>query len=251
MQLYDISFSTPAENILFDEVLLRLAEEQGAAPVVRFWEAHAPFIVLGRTGKVEDDLKGDEIKAAGLNVLRRASGGGTVVQGKGCLNFAVVLSKAVHPELADIRKSYRFILEKIIQALKLVGVDAVFRPICDLAVVVPEKDSTVAAEKKISGNAQHRGKRHILHHGTILYDFDLSLIEKFLKMPREIPEYRRGRSHLDFLCNIDVPPVAIKAAIKKTFEVDAEHQALNFAQQECLKQFLTNTPQWDLQVDVD
>ena len=91
MLLKDISFPTPEVNILFDEVLLFLAEKGQAGEVLRFWESPVPFIVLGRTGKEEDDIYLQKAKEHHIPVLRRASGGGTVLQGKGCLNYSLVL----------------------------------------------------------------------------------------------------------------------------------------------------------------
>ena len=228
----DISFSTPAENILFDDVLLHLAEQGSSPEVLRFWESSEIFIVLGRTGKWEEDVYVDCVCKENIPVLRRSSGGGTVVQGKGCLNFTLVLSKKHHPDIPDLRKSYRFILGKITDALALLGVPAVFKPISDLAVV--------DGEKKFSGNAQHRGRNFILHHGTILYDFDLPLIEKFLKMPRDVPEYRRNRSHLEFVTNIGLKAVVIKEAIQKIFNVRGQEHSLNARESESLKNFLKN-----------
>ena len=56
---------------------------------------------------------------------------------------------------------------------------------------------------KFSGNAQRRLKHAILFHGTILYNFNLSLITKYLKEPPIQPKYRRHRHHNEFVRNID------------------------------------------------
>jgi len=81
--------------------------------------------------------------------------------------------------------------------------------------------------KKFSGNAQHRRRNHILHHGTILYDFDLSLIEKYLPLPPQIPDYRRGRRHIEFVTNIAKRPEDIKQSIKGVFPVTESVNFLN------------------------
>ncbi len=230
MLLKDLSFLTPEENILFDEVLLHLAEQGSIQEVLRFWESQKIFIVLGRTGKLHEDVYMERARQEHVPVLRRSSGGGTVVQGPGCLNFTLILSKKHHPDIQDLRKSYIFILEKMIDAFALLHVPAVFKPVCDLALV--------DGEKKFSGNAQHRGRHYILHHGTILYDFDLSVIEKFLKVPKEVPEYRQGRSHRDFVTNIGVTKEAIKEAVQKIFNVNREENFLGSRENECLQRFI-------------
>ena len=210
MILKDISFSDPQQNIAFDEELLRLADKEGAGPVLRFWESPCVFIVVGRIGRIEEDVKIKAVESDGVPILRRASGGGTVVQGPGCLNYTLVLSKQEYPVLNDLRKSYVWISQKVIDALKSLGVEAVFRPTSDIALA--------KNDKKFSGNAQKRGKNYILHHGTILYNMDLSLIPKYLAIPKDVPDYRKGRSHSDFVTNIPIDPAAFKAALHWQFQ---------------------------------
>jgi lipoate-protein ligase A len=75
---------------------------------------------------------------------------------------------------------------------------------------------------KFSGNAQKRKKRFVLFHGTVLYNFDLSLISRYLKEPVRQPEYRQGRSHDRFLSNIDIEPYAFRAAMRAEWEVSGD-----------------------------
>ena len=56
--------------------------------------------------------------------------------------------------------------------------------------------------RKVSGNAQRRGRRALLHHGTLLYDFDPGLAARYLKEPIRRPAYRSGRCHADFIGNL-------------------------------------------------
>ena len=81
--------------------------------------------------------------------------------------------------------------------------------------------ATGLGEKKFSGNAQRRGKHYILHHGTILYKFDLSLISRYLNMPQDIPEYRKGRPHTDFVTNIPIDPRIFKNHLAQGFHASA------------------------------
>jgi lipoate-protein ligase A len=201
-------FLDPQANLDYDDELLRRAEN-GSGEVLRFWESSSYFIVLGRTGVLEDDVDSTAAARDNIPVLRRSSGGGTVLQGQGCLNFAVVLSKKTNPVLESISASYRFILEKIIAGVGTLGVEAVFRPVCDLALK--------STDQKFSGNAQRRGRDHILHHGTILYAFDLRLVSKYLKIPKKMPDYRNARPHSGFVTNIPVTREAVRNAITLQF----------------------------------
>jgi len=230
MVLKDISLQTPIENILYDDVLLHLAERGQSGEVLRFWESSQLFIVLGRIGKEREDVKIDEARKDQVLVLRRSSGGGTVLQGRGCLNYSLILSKEKDPQIADLRKSYQIILGKVIAVLKQLGVDSEFCPISDIALV--------ENHKKISGNAQKRSKKFILHHGTILYDFDLKKIEQYLTIPKDIPKYRQGRSHLDFITNVPLAVADIKKGFKQKFDINREEDYLNDLEKECLQFFL-------------
>lgn len=231
-QLKDVSFLSPAENILYDDVLLNLAQQGKIGNTLRLWESPGYFIVLGRTGKAQEDVQWKTVEKDAVPVLRRSSGGGTVVQGPGCLNFTFILSKEVNPELCDLRHSYRFILQGVLDLLKNLGVAAVFRPISDLALE--------SSEKKFSGNAQYRGRNFILHHGTILYDFDLSLIARYLNMPEEIPEYRKGRGHNDFVVNIPASRVDLVREFQRVYGFSEKNTFLKTTidEQNLLGQFL-------------
>lgn len=225
----DISFSNPQENILFDEVLLYLAERGSCGQVLRFWESEVTFIVLGRTSKVEEDITLAAIKED-IPVLRRFSGGGSVLQGKGCLNYTLILSKELNPEVAGLRSSYQFILSRVSHAFKDINIGILFASISDL--IIPE------GGRKISGNAQHRGKKFILHHGTILYNFDIALIGRYLKIPKEAPSYRQGRSHKDFLTNVNVASGKIKESLSGAWGVEDQNDRLLPEEGNCLKNFL-------------
>jgi len=207
MIIKDISFRNPQENILYDQSLLESAEAGLSGEVLRFWEAEKFFIVLGRISKLEDDVKIKKSHEDEIEIIRRSSGGGTVLQGPGCLNYSFILSYEKNPLLRNIRKSYEFILGRICGAFQKLDIGAKFEGISDITV----------CGKKFSGNAQARKRKYMLHHGTILYDFPMEKIEKYLALPGEQPLYRENRKHVDFLTNITADPAAVKEAIISAF----------------------------------
>lgn len=209
MILSDLSFPEPEKNLLCDDQMFKDANDGHKGECLRFWESPRVFVVLGRTCREEDDVDLEACQKDNIPVLRRSSGGGTVVQGPGCLNFSLVLAKDRDPVLQKITQSYRFILDRVANALQPLGVEVEFRPICDLVLA--------GTEKKFSGNAQHRGRTHILHHGTILYNFDLSLISRYLKMPPKMPDYRCNRPHSEFVTNIPAGSADLKSQISRIF----------------------------------
>lgn len=232
MILYDLSFSSPLQNIVFDEFLLQRAQSSGGEDVLRLWESPVLCVVPGLGSKLSEDVDVDACRRERIDIVRRSSGGGTVLQGKGCLNFSFICRKQRNPALNDLHQSYHVILDPVIAMLNDLGVRVRFQPVSDLAFV----DN----DKKISGNAQRRLRDVILHHGTILYDFDLSLIGRYLRIPMHTPEYREGRSHEEFVANITPSISEIREGFLKFFPISQVVQNLNseesFSMQRLLKE---------------
>jgi len=195
------------ELVAFDELLLNKAESGEIGEVLRFWSSNQYLIAVGRSGKVSEDCSVDECRRDGIKIIRRISGGGSVLQGPGCINYSAILSYDSAGEYRDIRTSYQSILQRLADSLRKEGHDVNFFPICDLAL----------SKKKISGNAQARKKKFFLHHGTFLISFDLDKVPRYLKHPSKEPEYRNGRSHKDFLANISISREELEHLIKETF----------------------------------
>ena len=57
----------------------------------------------------------------------------------------------------------------------------------------------------------------VLYHGTLLYDFDLRLIDELLRMPSRQPEYRKGRKHDAFVANLPVTGDSLRGALIETW----------------------------------
>jgi lipoate-protein ligase A len=205
MRLLDRTLSTLIENLALDEALL-LDAEAGAGDVLRFWEWPDPAVVLGAGGQRHAEVDVARCRHDGVPIVRRASGGGTVLLGRGCLLYSLVLSMVDRPEVADLRASYRAIGERMKVAFAEVGSE------------VDGQSDLVIAGRKFSGNAQQRKRTHILHHGTILYDFDLSRIGDYLRHPPRMPDYRRDRPHLEFVTNVPMPAERIKERIATAWQ---------------------------------
>src|SRR5262249_17429234 len=133
-------------------------------------------------------------RADDVPIARRSSGGGTVLLGPGCLCFSLILRFDRDPALADLHASYRYILGRIAARLAEQVAHVGMNGSSDLTL----------GERKFSGNEQPRKRTHPLHHGTLLHAFDFELMARYLKSPPRQPEYRRQRSHADFLTNLPI-----------------------------------------------
>ena len=100
-------------------------------------------------------------------------------------------------------QAHEFVLSKIKTAVLATGVDSKVEVICDLTI----------ENRKFAGNAMRCKRDWMLYHGTLLFEFDLDLIEVCLGRPRREPDYRAGRSHREFLVNLPVSVDQLRNAL--------------------------------------
>ena len=150
-------------------------------------------------------------EARKIPILRRCSGGGTVVQGPGCLNYTLVLPITKDGPLHSIAVANQFIMRRNRAAIESVGaslrarrIDGGQRMPAANAIAIRGHTDLAIGGRKFSGNSQRRRKHFLLFHGTFLLNFDLALIGDLLRMPSKEPDYRESRKHADFLTNINV-----------------------------------------------
>ena len=208
MNYLDLTLPCPAENLACDEALLDEAEQHRGPGVLRLWESATHFVVLGYANKVNEEVDAAACRAQGIPILRRCSGGGTVLQGPSCLNYSLVLGIDENPALHSITATNRFVMERNARALAA---------LLDRPVTVEGHTDLATGQLKFSGNAQRRRRRWLLFHGTFLLDFDLGLLETLLLPPPRQPEYRRQRSHREFLTQLALPAESVKSALREAW----------------------------------
>ena len=227
MKWLDRTFDTPAENLACDEALLDLCDEAGVE-VLRCWESRQIFVVVGYGNRVESEVHVEECRRRGVPILRRCSGGGTVVQGPGCLNYNLTLRLPESGPLTTVTGTNDFVMERQRAALeKLLGASVSVQGHTDLAWQEVERVTGTPALpsplspptsappwQKFSGNAQRRRRRALVFHGTMLHDFDLGLIDALLNFPSAQPDYRAGRGHAEFVRNIPAPASDLRTALR-------------------------------------
>src|SRR6267378_7054611 len=186
MKLLDLTLASPAENLACDEALLDWCEAGAGEEVLRFWEPREHFVVVGYANKVTMEVNVAACEACGVPILRRCSGGGTVLQGTGCLNYALVLPITHNTPMRTISAANQFIMER-----NRVAIESVIRNPQSVIRVQGHTDLTIAG-LKFSGNSQRRRRRFLLFHGTFLLDFDIALVEALLSPPSKQPAYRQN-----------------------------------------------------------
>jgi len=218
MKYIDLTLGTPAENLACDEALLNMCEEGLEGEILRFWEPKEVFVVVGYANQTAREVNLEACRAGNVPIYRRCSGGGTVLQGLGCLNYTLILQiggnqqiPEVSQALSSITSTNRFILERHRAALE---------PLLKKAVAIQGHTDMEMGGVKFSGNAQRRQRRCLIFHGTFLLEFDIAQVGKYLRMPSKQPDYRRNRSHSDFLTNLNLSPAEVKTALRNIWSAN-------------------------------
>ncbi len=173
-----------------ERILTKENQEDSDIVYLLFYE-NQPSIILGRSLKQEEEIipnKGD------IPILRRISGGGSVVHFSGNLNYSLIFSLSKFPHFFPIHTSYVLILRSLCRVFQNQGFHIHHNGLSDLCV------TQGGTTRKISGNSQARKRGKLMHHGTFLYQpNDRHKIAYYLKRPPKEPDYRKGRRHEDFM----------------------------------------------------
>ena len=231
MKLLDLTLTSPAENLACDEALLDCGENRAEEEVLRFWEPREYFVVVGYANRLATEVNVAACEARGIPVLRRCSGGGTVLQGPGCLNYALTLRITDTGPTRNIQAANQFIMERNRVAIENLLSRSRRREEAHHSKSESRKQKAEISVcghtdlaidgLKFSGNSQRRRRRFLLFHGTFLLDFDIALVEELLSSPSRQPDYRRNRSHKDFLTNLPLPAASVKAALARAWNAAA------------------------------
>lgn len=158
-------FRDPALSLAAEEFLLT---ERTSGEYLMLWVSD-PSIIIGKFQNPLAELSVIEAEAAGVPVFRRNSGGGTVYHDGGNLNYTVIADRG------ESSPEYGRFLAPIIDFLASVGVRAEIR----------DKSALFVGDRKISGNAEAVVGDRVMHHGTLLIDTDLAVLERLTSRRRE------------------------------------------------------------------
>lgn len=158
----DRQCTDPALNLALEEYVLRAFRQQGDCLSLY---VNAPAVVLGKHQNVAHEANLLACDALQLPVVRRISGGGTVVHDLGNLNFAFITRQT----LKNVN-NYRLFVQPIVELLRDYHIPA----------ELDAANNIVARGKKLSGNAQFTTAGRLLTHGTLLINSNLERIHKAL-----------------------------------------------------------------------
>ncbi len=167
-------YFTAAMNMAIDETILDGIRDGTSPPTIRFYGWDPSAVSIGRFQGLEYEVNQEACRAAGVDVVRRITGGGAVYHDRdGEVTYSILGPSSLFPE--RILDSYELVCGDVIAALRSLGIPAEFAPINDI----------LAGGRKISGNAQTRHPGLFLQHGTVLYQVD---VEKMFGLLTVSPE---------------------------------------------------------------
>ena len=236
MKCLELTFADPVRNLACDEALLSWCEQEQTDEILRIWEPQSYFVVLGHSNRIATEVDVAACTARGMPIVRRFSGGGAVLQGPGCLNYALIMKHERSGTFGDITQDYIRVLQRHCSLFERLMSEAVeIEGVSDLAI----------GGRKFSGNAQHRKHHYILVHGSFLLNFDLALIELCLRMPSRQPAYRQSRSHQSFLRSLDIDAASVRNRLKEEWQADADLHEIPFRRIEELASQRYSRSEWN------
>lgn len=148
----------------------------------------SPAIVMGISGKPESLINPEKYNANPIPLIRRFSGGGTVVVDHNTCFISWICNAEDTNVSPCPEKIHEWIEGHYQNAYPHLSMKRI-------------ENDYVIGQRKFAGNAQYLTKNRWLHHSTFLWDYEHSLME-YLLLPQRIPQYREKRSHEDFLCTL-------------------------------------------------
>lgn len=158
-------------NSPFTDIYFHLAAEeyllkQGTEDVFMLWQ-DTPSVVIGKHQRVQVEVDREWAKLQQIHVARRFSGGGTVYHDLGNVNLTFIETVSRSPDFTTY-------LDRTLAFLSSIG----------LAAEGDERLGIYLDGLKISGSAQCVHKNRVLYHCTLLYDTDLTVLNKVINPKR-------------------------------------------------------------------
>lgn len=166
MEFLESNCTDPRWNLALEEYVFECMDPSHS--YLMLWQ-NQNTIVVGKFQNTAGEVNNDYVRQHGITVVRRLSGGGAVYHDLGNLNFTFITDADPSGQI-DLRS---FCLP-ILETLRSFGVPA----------ELSGRNDMIIEGRKFSGNAQYLKNGRVMHHGTLLFDSDLSIMSKALRVDR-------------------------------------------------------------------
>lgn len=184
-------------NLAIEEYLMEHKVEDG--PVLFLWRSDQA-VVIGKNQNPWRECRLDLMRADGVPLARRISGGGAVYHDEGNLNYCVIVDRTRY------RKAQAY--EMVQHALGSFGIPAQQTGKSNLSV----------DGRKFSGNAFCFRKGRALHHGTLLLNTSLERLGRYLGAMFDRMDTRAIASEPADVMNLNIEMSDVSAALIKSFQ---------------------------------
>jgi len=206
------------EQLQLEEALLRTDDRN----ICLIGQGSSRAIVMGISGNAEKLIDLKAAKRDHIPIIRRFSGGGTVIVDEDTLFVSFLFHKSAIDVPAFPEPLLRWSAEQYKKSWNLPG------------FALQEHDYTIGP-KKCGGNAQYIRKDRWLHHTSFLWDYSEANMD-YLLLPAKRPKYRLDRDHANFLCRLkEIAPSQeflieqLKQELGRQFSLEElPHQTLSF-----------------------
>jgi len=182
MKYIRLKTTDPYYNLALEEYLLKETNDD----IFMLWQ-NSPSVIIGKNQNAYAEIDLEYAKKNGINIVRRITGGGAVYHDGGNVNYTFITTKD-----RALSLDYEYFTRPIVDALSAMGLD------CALS----GRNDLECNGKKVSGNAQFASGDRILHHGTLLFDADVEIMSRVLRVDKEKLEYKAVKSHKSRVVNI-------------------------------------------------
>lgn len=158
----EVATTDPAFNLALEEYVFESMSRDRAYFLT--WR-NDNAIIVGRHQNTAAEINEEFVRQKQIKVVRRLSGGGAVYHDLGNLNFTFIVD-AQPGQTVDLRK----FCQPIADTLCKLGANA----------TVDGRNDILVDGMKVSGNAQYVRQGRVMHHGTILFDSDMSVLGQAL-----------------------------------------------------------------------
>ncbi len=165
MKFLILDTKDPYLNLAIEEYFFRYEQDD----VFLLWQ-NSPTVVVGKNQNVYAELNLEAVRERDIRVARRITGGGAVYHDGGNLNFSFLSSERGGGGL-----DFAYFTAPILAALGEMGIVA----------TLSGRNDLLTDGKKFSGNAQYSANGRTLHHGTLLFDSDLDVLDEVLNVDEE------------------------------------------------------------------
>jgi len=165
MLIFHRPYTDPYFNIAAEEYFVKQATED----LCMIW-INEQSVIIGKHQNAFAEINYPYVRANQIPIIRRISGGGAVYHDTGNVNFTFI-QKTDKANQVDFKR-FTSIIVKFIQSI---GID----------VNTNKRNSLFAGNLKFSGHAEHVFHDRVLHHGTILFNTDLDVLQNCLTPEKE------------------------------------------------------------------